>query len=293
MSTTTFHAAPHATPTSSTPAERSSPGCPLHGLLRPADPAGASPLPKRLAIFTLGLVAYAAFFAAILYAIGFVANVVVPKSIDSGTPSPLWSALAINASLLMLFVVQHTVMARPAFKRWWTRIVPSSGERSIFVLAASASLMLLFWQWRPLPDVIWDVQLPAARWTLFSLSMLGWAIVFASSFMVSHWDLFGLRQVTHELVGRPCQPLGFRIVGLYKLVRHPLMLGFIIAFWSTPTMTVGHLFFAGMVTAYILVGTTIEERDLVAAFGDRYLDYRRRVPGLIPFLRLPGRLSRM
>lgn len=229
-----------------------------------------------------GLFAYACFFATILYAIGFVGNWIVPKSIDTGEAGGLLASLAINGALLALFVVQHTVMARPAFKRWWTRIVPRAIERSTFVIAASACLGLMYWQWRPLAGEVWNVQSAFARSALVALSLLGWGIVFASSFMVSHWDLFGLRQTWMRLRERAYEPVGFRLVGLYKLVRHPLMVGFLIAFWATPTMSVGHLFFAIMVTGYILFGTWIEERDLVAEHGESYLEYRRKVRGLVP-----------
>lgn len=258
-------------------------GCPLHAFLRP-DTAAMS-LPARVGIFCFGLLAYGAFFGTITYAIGFVGNWFVPKSIDSGAPAPLVSALLINSGLLMIIVVQHTIMARPWFKRAWTRIVPEAMERSTFVLAASVCLALVLWQWRPVPTIVWSTENPALRVLLSGLSLLGWGVVFASSFMVSHWDLFGLRQVWANLLGRRPAPIAFRLVGLYKLVRHPLMLGFIIAVWATPTMTIGHLFFAGMITAYIFVGTAFEEHDLLAQFGDRYEQYRRAVPGIIPFTR--------
>ncbi|MBX3377473.1 MAG: isoprenylcysteine carboxylmethyltransferase family protein [Phycisphaeraceae bacterium] len=241
-----------------------------------------SSLVPRLATFAYGLFAYACFFATILYAIGFIGNWIVPKSIDSGVAGPIVPSLLINAALLAVFVVQHTVMARPAFKRWITRYIPASIERSTFVIAASASLGLAFWQWRPLPQVIWDVGEGASFYLLTALSITGWAIVFLSSFMVSHFDLFGLRQTWFRLIDRPYIAVGFRLVGLYKVVRHPLMLGFLIAFWATPVMTVGHLAFALLVTGYIFMGTWFEERDLIAEHGENYLDYRRRVRGLIP-----------
>lgn len=258
--------------------------CPMHRLFAPADHAGG--MLSRIALFTFGLVAYAMFFGTILYAIGFVSGLFVPKTINSGTVGAIVASLLINTGLLMLFVVQHTIMARPAFKRIWTKIVPHAIERSIFVAAASACLMLLFWQWRPLPDVVWDVSsVSALKYGLTALGLFGWAIVFISSFMVSHFDLFGLRQVWMKLRGQPYHPIAFRLVGFYKIVRHPLMVGFLTAFWSTPTMTLGHLFFAAMTTAYILFGTWIEERDLMAQFGQTYADYRRRVRGLIPIPR--------
>ncbi|MCB9846297.1 MAG: isoprenylcysteine carboxylmethyltransferase family protein [Phycisphaeraceae bacterium] len=240
---------------------------------------------SRFGVFAFGLFSYAVFFIAFTYAIGFVGNWVVPKSIDSGTPGPLIPSLLINGALLLAFVVQHTIMARPAFKRWWTRIVPRSMERSIFVLLASSILLLMYWQWRPLPEVVWHTTHPALVWGLSLLSLLGYGIVLYSSFLINHFDLFGLRQVWLALRARTYGPVGFRLTGIYKLVRHPLMLGFLIAFWSTPTMTVGHLFFAIMTTAYIFFGTHVEERDLVAEHGADYLDYRRRVRGLVPLPR--------
>lgn len=234
------------------------------------------------AALAFALFAYAAFLACITYAIGFVGNWLVPKSIDSGKPGSLATSLLVNTLLLSVFVLQHTIMARPGFKAWWTRIVPKSLERSIFVLCASAALGLVFWLWRPLPQVLWSVEHPAAAVVLSAISLLGWGIVFTSSFMVSHFELFGLRQVWQRWSRRPLTPVGFRLVGLYRLVRHPLMLGFLIAFWFTPTMTIGHLFFAAMTTAYIRLGTWFEERDLIREHGDRYLAYRRSVRGLIP-----------
>ena len=260
----------------------------------PAHPSPRPPAPPTLAsrhrtltaggMLTLvyGMIAYASFLVTIVYAIGFVGNWAVPKSIDSGAAGPILPSLIINALLLSLFVVQHTVMARPAFKRWWTTIIPKAIERSTYVLAASASLLLLFWLWRPLPQVVWSVQSSPLYWALAAVSLTGWAIVFLSSFMVSHFDLFGLRQTWLRFRERAYAPVGFRLIGLYKLIRHPLMAGFLIAFWATPVMTAGHLFFAVMVTGYIFFGTHMEERDLVAEHGESYLEYRRRVPGFIP-----------
>lgn len=259
-------------------------GCPLHAM-RDALAEPSAPL-ARIGIFLYGLLAYAAFFGTILYAIGFVGNWIVPKSIDSAATQAPLTALTINALLLSLFVVQHTIMARPVFKRWFVRFVPASMERSTFVLLASGCLMLLFWQWQPVPDVIWAVPAGSLHVALSVLSLAGWATVLLSSFMVSHFDLFGLRQVWFRLRNRPYQPVGFRLRGLYRFVRHPLMLGFLIAFWATPTMTVGHLFFAIMTTAYIALGVAMEERDLVREFGEKYLSYRRQVPAIVP---MPGR----
>jgi protein-S-isoprenylcysteine O-methyltransferase Ste14 len=257
----------------------------MHALFGGSEVQGGG-IVSRIGVFIFGLVAYAMFFATITYAIGFVSGLVVPKTIDSGTAGSVGISLLINAAMLMLFVVQHTIMARPAFKRWWTRIIPQSVERSIFVALASAILMLTFWQWRPVPYVIWDLSMyPIARYTLLAISLAGWAIVFLSSFMVSHFDLFGLRQVWLKLRGRPYEHVEFRLVGFYKLVRHPLMVGFLIAFWATPTMTIGHLFFATLTTLYIVFGTWIEERDLLASFGDTYRDYQQRVRAFVPIPR--------
>jgi protein-S-isoprenylcysteine O-methyltransferase Ste14 len=260
-------------------------GCPIHTMFRGVR---FQPLGRRVAVLATGVIAYLMFFGTILYAIGFVANLVVPKGIDDGAVGPAGPSLLINGALLALFVVQHTVMARPAFKRWFTRFVPAAMERSLFVAAASGILMLTFWQWRPLPQTVWNVEHPALAGVLLAGSMLGWAVVFGSSFMINHFDLFGLRQSVNGFLGRDTRPVGFKLVGLYKLVRHPLMVGFLLAFWLTPTMSVGHLFFAVMTTGYIFFGTWIEERDLVAHLGDAYLDYKRRVRGFVPLPRRAG-----
>lgn len=252
---------------------------------RPMAGRGSGEIVARGATMAYGLLAYSMFFGTILYAIGWVGNWLVPKSIDSGAAAPLGQALVVNSLLLGLFVVQHTVMARPAFKAWWMRIVPRAIERSTFVIAASLCLILAFWQWRPLPTVVWSVSNPIVWWGLTALSIVGWGLVFGSSFMVSHWDLFGLRQAWFRFRGERYRPVGFRLVGLYKLVRHPLMVGFLIAFWSTPVMTQGHLFFAIMTTGYIFFGTWIEERDLIAEHGEDYLAYRRKVRGFVPLPR--------
>lgn len=246
---------------------------------------------RKTAFFLYGIVAYAFFFVVFLYAIGFVGNLLVPKSIDAGAAAALGVALAIDAALLMLFAMQHSGMARPAFKRWWTRIIPEPIERSTYVILASAVLALLFALWRPLPAVVWRVENPvgvAALWVLFAL---GWAIVLLSTFMIGHADLFGLRQVWYHLVGRVRPPEHFRMPALYRVVRHPIMVGFLIAFWATPVMTVGHLLFAIATTGYILLAVLqLEERDLMAHFGDAYREYRARVPAFVPFMgrRAPG-----
>ena len=251
------------------------------------NPARSSDMAARLGIFAFGLLAYAMFLAAILYAIGFVSGLLAPKTLDASPATDSTSviiALLSNTGLLLLFVVQHTIMARPGFKKWWTRIVSPAIERSIFVAIASGILMLLMWQWRPVGGEIWDVrEVPILNYGLTGIGLIGWAIVFLSSFMVSHFDLFGLRQVWLRLLNQPNRSIGFRLVGFYRLVRHPLMVGFLIAFWSTPLMTVSHLFFASMTTLYIMFGTWIEERDLVGQFGDTYRNYQARVRGFIPW----------
>jgi protein-S-isoprenylcysteine O-methyltransferase Ste14 len=210
-------------------------------------------------------------------------GLMVPKTIDTGTDSSAAEAVVINVLLMALFAVQHSVMARQGFKAWWTQYVPKPVERSTYVLLASLSLLLLFWQWRPLPAIIWDVQDPDLAVTIVTLSFAGWVLVLTSTFLINHFELFGLRQVTNHLVDKELPPPRFRTPLFYKFVRHPLYLGFIIAFWAAPTMTVGHLLFAVVTTLYILLGIALEERDLVALFGDEYRQYRQRVSMLIPW----------
>ncbi|HET9418419.1 MAG TPA: isoprenylcysteine carboxylmethyltransferase family protein [Chthoniobacterales bacterium] len=242
----------------------------------------------RVIAFLYGLICYIIFLIAFLYAIGFVGNVVVPKNIDSGRGGPLGPALIIDTVLLSLFALQHSIMARQWFKRAWTKIVPEPVERSTYVLLASLILLLLFWQWRPMKAIVWDVHGPNGRAVLHGLYWLGWGLVFASTYLIDHFGLFGMKQVYNYLLGKRDEPPPFKTPTLYKIVRHPLYLGFIIAFWSTPRMTAGHLFFALMTTAYILVAIQFEERDLIRFYGDSYRKYRGQVSMLFP-LRLRKR----
>jgi len=233
--------------------------------------------------FLYGLVAYFTFFATILYAIGFVSGLVVPKTIDSGPDSSATEALLVNLLLMSLFAVQHSVMARKQFKQWWTQYVPKSVERSTYVLLASLTLVLLFWQWRPMPAIVWQTDEPDIAVAIATLSLVGWVIVFTSTFLINHFELFGLHQVANNLTGREMPTPRFRTPLYYKFVRHPIYLGFIVAFWAAPTMTVGHLLFAAVTTAYIFVGILLEERDLIEMFGDDYRHYRKRVSMLLPW----------
>jgi len=229
-----------------------------------------------------GIVAYLAFLVSLLYAIGFVGNIFVPKSIDIGEPGPVVEALIINTLLFALFAMQHSVMARQGFKRWWTRFVPTSVERSTYVLLSSLVLLLLYWQWRPIPDPLWTVEYPMAATALQAIFWLGWGVALLSSFLISHFELSGLSQVFARLRDRELPPPVFTTPFLYRRVRHPLYLGFLLAFWATPNMTVGHLLFAGATTAYILIAIQLEERDLIHFFGDQYRRYRREVAMLAP-----------
>ena len=228
---------------------------------------------------------YVFFLATFLYAIGFVEAVLVPKSIDSGTPGGLIASLAIDAALLGLFAVQHSVMARPAFKRAWTRIVPEEAERSTFVLFASLILALVMWQWRPLPATVWSLDDRPVALAILAVSWAGWALLLASTFLISHFHLFGLTQGFGRLLRRGPPEMSFVTPLFYRWVRHPLYVGFILAFWAAPRMSLGHLFFAVATTGYILVGIWFEERDLIAHFGERYLSYRANVGMLFPKLR--------
>jgi protein-S-isoprenylcysteine O-methyltransferase Ste14 len=244
----------------------------------------------RVAALICGLVSYLVFFCSSLYVVAFIGNYRVQKSIDVGSGSGLAQSILINVVLLGLFAVQHSVMARPAFKRWWTTIVPASCERSTYVLISSLLLILIFWQWRPIVTTIWQVEgWPATLLT--AISWIGWLTALTSTYLIDHFELFGLRQVFDALRGAAARVPLFKTPLLYRLVRHPLLLGFLLAFWATPHMTAGHLLFAVMTTGYILVGVRLEERDLVAQFGVTYEQYRRRVPMLLP--RLLGGSSRL
>ncbi len=247
---------------------------------------------QRFAVLIYGVLCYVLFLGTFLYAIGFVANAVVPKSIDTGTPSELIAALTINTLLLGLFAVQHSVMARPAFKSWWTRIIPPAAERSTYVLLTSLILLLMFWKWQPLPQPVWKIEAPAASAALWGLCALGWLVVLISTFLINHFELFGLRQVVLFFTKQPYRPAEFKTPTLYRFVRHPIMLGFIIAFWATPDMTVGHLFFAAVTTAYILIAIRLDERDLVTYYGDAYRRYQQQVRMLLPIPRSEQRPSK-
>jgi len=240
---------------------------------------------KRVAILAYGVVCYAVFFATFLYAVGFVGGFAVPTALDGPAEGPLWRALLIDLGLLALFAVQHSVMARPGFKRLWTRIVPEPAERSTYVLFSSLALIAMFVRWQPIGGSIWSIADPLGRAVAYGLFAFGWALVLVATFLINHFDLFGLRQVWLYFRGKPCTPLGFVTPGPYKLVRHPLYVGWLFAFWATPEMTTAHLVFALMTTAYILIAIQLEERDLVRHLGARYAAYRREVPMLIPRLR--------
>jgi protein-S-isoprenylcysteine O-methyltransferase Ste14/rhodanese-related sulfurtransferase len=244
---------------------------------------------RRWSILLYGLMAYLVFLASLLYTVGFLGGFLVPKTIDSGLAGATATSLLVDLGLLGLFAVQHSIMARPAFKVWWTRIIPPATERSTYVFATSVVLFLLLWLWQPLPAVVWQVGQPwtvIALWTSFGI---GWTIVLVSTFLINHFDLFGLRQVYLYVSGQPYAPLPFRTPWLYRLVRHPIMVGFLIAFWAAPTMTQGHLLFAGVVTIYVLAALRLEERDLVAHYGETYSAYQRQVRMLLP---LPTRHAR-
>jgi len=247
---------------------------------------------KRILFFSYGALSYLIFLATFLYALCFVGNFGVPRTLDGPANGPLWVGLTIDAGLLALFAVQHSVMARRWFKEWWTRLVPRPLERSTYVLFSSLALILLFWQWQPLGGVVWSVEDRAARLVLWALFAFGWGLVLVSTFLINHFDLFGLRQVWLYLLGRPYTPLRFGTPVLYRVVRHPLYVGWFFAFWATPTMTLAHLLFSVATTAYILLAIRFEERDLSREHGEAYEEYRRSVPMLVPFARRrPGAVA--
>jgi methanethiol S-methyltransferase len=251
------------------------------------DTASPSPLASfaaRSLALGYGAAAYLIFLGTFLYAIGFVTRHVVPKTIDSGAAASTPTALLINLLLMSAFAVQHSGMARQGFKRLFVRFGSPAIERSTYVLLASLILLLLFWQWQPMPTMVWNIETPVLANVVTAIGFAGWLIVLYSTFLISHFELFGLTQVVTHFAGRMAAPMKFKTPGLYRLIRHPIYLGFIIAFWSTPTMTVGHLLFAAVTTAYIFVGIYLEERDLVALFGDEYRKYRQRVAMLLPGL---------
>jgi protein-S-isoprenylcysteine O-methyltransferase Ste14 len=238
---------------------------------------------KKIMFLLFGIVSYLVFLGAILYAIGFVGNLVVPKTIDGKPQAPLASAILTNAALLFLFVMQQSIMVRPSFKQSWTRIIPTELERSSFVLLSSICPVFIMWQWQPIGGIIWSVKNEMLNTVLHIAYLTGWAIVFVSTFLINHFDLFGLRKVWLYFKGQPYSYLPSRLPGLYRLVRHPLYLGFLVAFWATPVMTVAHLVLAILTTGYILTAIRFEDRDLIVHFGEKYNDYKTWAPMLIPF----------
>jgi len=251
-------------------------------------PPAIAPLATRLLTLCYGGLAYLIFFGTFLYAVGFVSGYVVPKTVDktvdAGSASSLQTALLVNLVLMSIFAVQHSGMARKGFKKLFTRFASPAIERSTYVLLASLSLLLLYWQWQPMPTMVWNIEVPVLAGVVTAGGFLGWLIVLYSTFLISHFELFGLTQVVTHFAGRVTEPMKFKTPGLYRLIRHPIYLGFIIAFWCTPTMTLGHLLFAAVTTAYIFVGIYLEERDLVATFGSEYRRYRDKVAMLVPGL---------
>ncbi|GAA3399035.1 methanethiol S-methyltransferase [Cryptosporangium minutisporangium] len=245
---------------------------------------------RRVLVAGYGAVAYVFFLVTFLYTIGFLARVAVPKDVDDGPTGPVWLALLVDTALLTLFAVQHSVMARPWFKRWWTRWVAPSIERSTYVLAASLAVAALLWLWRPLPATVWSVPDGWLRWVVWAGQLLGWGLVLLSTFQIGHFDLFGLRQVFARFRSRQYAEPRFAQPLLYRLVRHPLMVGFLIAFWVTPDMSVGRLYFAVVASAYIVVAVRFEEHDLARQLGDDYRRYQREVPRFVP--RVPGTAGR-
>lgn len=240
---------------------------------------------KKSIVVLYGVLAYIFFLIAFLYAIGFVGNFIVPKSIDDGTETSFMQAFLINTILLGLFAIQHTVMARPAFKKWWIRIISPAIERSTFVLVASLLLLLLYWQWQPIPTIVWEIENATSVMFINGIFFFGWIVVLISTFMINHFELFGLKQIFENLRDKQLQPPAFKMNYLYKIVRHPIMLGFIIAFWATPSMTLGHLIFSLTTTIYIIIAVKyLEEKDLRNFFGKEYEEYQKKVPMLFPFI---------
>ena len=242
-------------------------------------------LTGRIFAFLYGIAAYGVFFVTFLFAIGFVEGMVVPKTIDGGAAGPPARALVVDLVLMSIFALQHSVMARPQFKRWWTQFVPHSVERTTYVLAASLALAFLIWQWQPMLAPVWQIANSRLAFAVTGLSFFGWLIVLTSTFLINHFELFGLHQVANNLAGRAMPAPRFRAPLFYRFVRHPIYLGFIIAFWVTPNMTIGHLMFAAVTTAYIFAGIWLEERDLISVFGDEYRRYKNRVSMLLPWRR--------
>ncbi len=238
---------------------------------------------RKTIVLLYGTISYLIFFGTFLYAFGFVGNLFVPKSIDGEPQVPLSQAIVTNAALLLAFALQHSIMARPAFKKWWTKIIPEPAERSTYVLLSSLCLILIFWQWQPMGGIIWSVDTEAAHLILNGISLLGFGIVLISTFLINHFDLFGLRQVWLYFTGKKYEHLPFKTPFFYKYVRHPLYLGWMIAFWAAPVMTAAHFLFAALCTGYMLSAIRFEERDLIRVFGDKYLRYKQVAPMLIPF----------
>ena len=247
-----------------------------------AAPGAVASFATRLLALCYGGLAYLIFFGTFLYAVGFVSGYVVPKTVDTGSASSLTTALLVNLVLMSIFAVQHSGMARRGFKKLFARFASPAIERSTYVLLASLSLILLYWQWQPMPMVVWNIEAPVLAGVVTACGFLGWLIVLYSTFLISHFELFGLTQVVTHFAGRVTEPMKFKTPGLYRVIRHPIYLGFIIAFWCTPMMTLGHLLFAAVTTAYIFVGIYLEERDLVSMFGDQYRRYRDKVAMLVP-----------
>ena len=242
---------------------------------------------NRSVVFLYGIACYFVSLATFVYLAGFLVNLYVPRSMDSAADGDLGTSVFVDLLLVLLFSLQHSVMARPGFKRWWTKLVPEAAERSTYLLASDLALIVLFVYWRPLGGNIWSVQGTAAS-VLYGIYALGWALLLASTFFIDHFDLFGLRQIWRNLLAKDCQPVGFRLSGPYHLVRHPIYVGWLTIFWATPTMTVTHLLFATAVSVYIFVAIQFEERDLVDSLGDAYREYRQKVPMLIPFAPVKG-----